>query len=437
MSPSHNHPQLDGTGMHDLARRLWPIHRSITGDGVRQTLSILREFLPNLVVHEVPSGTPVFDWTIPDEWCIRGARLTGPDEEVTVDLKDNNLHVLGYSTGVSQHMNLDQLQENLHSLPDQPDAIPFITSYYHRNWGMCLSHNQRQSLQPGSYHVEIDADHTPGSLTYGELVIPGESEDEIFISTYICHPSMANNELSGPVVTTALALWLQQQTRHYTYRIVFVPESIGAITYTSQHLNHLRQHTVAGFNLTCIGDDRAFTYLASRTGNLRIDRIARRQLSMRPNPRSYSYLDRGSDERTYCAPGIDLPLVSLMRSRYGDYPEYHTSLDNLEDVVTPSGLQGGFDFARDCIADLEEELVLRAQQCAEPQLGRRGLYHAMLNKNTSDIVMLRTNVLAYADGRHSIQDLADLLQRPLNEITEVAEELQDHGLVHFEHQGVQ
>mgnify|MGYP002152257887 CR=1 FL=1 len=421
-------------GMHDLARRLWPLHRSITGDGVRQTLTILREFLPNLVIHEVPSGTQVFDWTIPDEWSIRGARLTGPDQEVIVDLKDNNLHVLGYSTGVSQHMGLDQLQEHLHSLPDQPDAIPFITSYYHRNWGICLSHNQRQSLQPGNYHVEIDADHAPGSLTYGELVIPGESEDEIFISTYICHPSMANNELSGPVVTTALALWLQQQTRHYTYRVVFVPESIGAITYTSQNLDHLREYTVAGFNLTCIGDDRAFTYLASRTGNLRIDRIAQRQLSRRPNPRSYSYLDRGSDERTYCAPGIDLPLVSLMRSRYGDYPEYHTSLDNLEDVVTPSGLQGGFNFVRDCITDLEEEPVLQAKQCAEPQLGRRGLYHVMLNKNTSDVVMLRTNVLAYADGQHSIQDLADLLQRPVAEITQVAEELNGHGLVHFEHQ---
>jgi aminopeptidase-like protein len=422
--------------MHDLARRLWPIHRSITGDGVRQTLAILREFLPSLVIHEVPSGTQVFDWTIPYEWSIRGARLTGPDQEVIVDLEDNNLHVLGYSTGISQHMGLDQLQEHLHSLPDQPDAIPFITSYYHRNWGICLSHNQRQSLQPGSYHVEIDADHAPGSLTYGELVIPGDSEDEIFISTYICHPSMANNELSGPVVATALALWLQQRTRHYTYRIVFVPESIGAITYTSQRLHHLRKHTVAGFNLTCIGDDRAFTYLASRIGNLRIDRIAQRQLWKRPNPRSYSYLDRGSDERTYCAPGIDLPLVSLMRSRYGDYPEYHTSLDNLKDVVTPSGLQGGFDFVRDCIMDLEGEPVLQAQQCAEPQLGRRGLYHAMLNKNTSDIVMLRTNVLAYADGQHSIQDLADLLQKPVEEVTEVAEELHDHGLVRFEHQGV-
>lgn len=420
---------MDGQGMHDLARRLWPIHRSITGDGVRQTLAILREHLPGLVIHEVPSGRSAFDWVIPDEWSIQEARLTAPDGSVVADIQDCNLHVLGYSTAVNQVLPLDKLQNHLHSIPEQPDAIPFLTSYYNRNWGFCLTHRQREELKPGTYRAHIDASHRPGSLTYGELVIPGESTDEIFVSTYVCHPSMANNELSGPVVATALAQWIGSEPRHYSYRFAFVPESIGALMYTSRNLDHLKHHTVGGFNLTCIGDDRAFTYLESRKGDTRLDRTALRQLNKRPNARHYSYLQRGSDERTYCAPGIDLPLISLMRSRYGDYSEYHTSLDDLERVVTPSGLQGGFDFVRDCIEELETEPVLSAIQLGEPQLGRRGLYHAMLNKNTSDEVMLRTNVLAYADGQHSIRDIAELTECNIEDVEQVVNQLQQHDLV--------
>jgi len=428
---AHDSPQNEpgGQEMHDLARRLWPIHRSITGDGTRASLAILREYLPDLVMHEVPSGTQVFDWIIPEEWTIREATLTDPNGKVVIDLADNNLHVLGYSTAVDTTLPLAELQEHLHSIPEQPEAIPFLTSYYHPNWGLCLTHEQRESLVPGTYHVRIDAEHKPGSLTYGELVIPGESQDEIFISTYICHPSMANNELSGPVVATALARWVYSQPRHYTYRFAFVPESIGAITYTSQRLQHLKDRVVAGFNLTCIGDDRAYTYLESRMGNLRIDRIAKRVLRTKPNPRQYTYLHRGSDERTYCAPGIDLPLVSLMRSRYGDYPEYHTSLDDLESVVTPAGLQGGLDFVRECITELEEVPVLTATCLAEPQLGRRNLYHSMLNKNTSDIVMLRTNILAYSDGTHTVQDISELLGEPLGTVESVTKELVQRHLV--------
>jgi aminopeptidase-like protein len=429
MTPDSPQNELGGQAMHDLARRLWPIHRSITGDGTRASLAILREYLPDLVMHEVPSGTQVFDWIIPEEWTIRGATLTDPNGKVVVDLADNNLHVLGYSTAVDTTLPLAELQEHLHSIPEQPEAIPFLTSYYHPNWGLCLTHEQRESLVPGDYHVNIDAEHKVGSLTYGELVIPGESQDEIFISTYICHPSMANNELSGPVVATALARWVYSQPRHYTYRFAFVPESIGAITYTSQRLHHLKDRVVAGFNLTCIGDDRAYTYLESRMGNLRIDRIAKRVLQTKPNPRHYTYLHRGSDERTYCAPGIDLPLISLMRSRYGDYPEYHTSMDDLEDVVTPSGLQGGLDFVRECITELEEVPVLSATCLAEPQLGRRNLYHSMLNKNTSDIVMLRTNILAYSDGHHSVRDVADICGVREDVVATTVEELLRAGLL--------
>lgn len=421
--------------MHALAQRLWPIHRSITGEGVRETLAVLKQMIPELTVHEVPSGTQVFDWVVPDEWVIRGARLIDPDGNVVVDLANSNLHVVGYSTPVDAEFSLEELQPHLHSIPEQPEAIPFVTSYYNRTWGFCLPHRVREQLPTGTYRAVIDSEHKAGSLTYGEVILPGETSDEVFLSTYVCHPSLANNELSGPVVATALATWLKSlPSRHYTYRVVFTPESIGAITYASRHLDVLKRNVVAGFQLTCIGDDRAFTYLASRDGNARIDRIAKRVLAPRDNVVHYSYLERGSDERTYSSAGVDLPFISIMRSRYGDYPEYHTSLDDLESVVTPSGLQGGFDAVRECIEILEDEPVLVTTTFGEPQLGKRGLYHTMLNKNTSDEVMLRTNILAYADGQHSIADMAEIFGDDEETIRVMVQELVDHDLIRLTHQ---
>jgi aminopeptidase-like protein len=323
----------------------------------------------------------------------------------------------------------------MHSIPGQPNAIPYMTSYYNRTWGFCLSHEKREQLKDGTYHAVIDSTLKPGSLTYGELIIPGESDDEVFISTYVCHPSMANNELSGPVVTAALALWLQGlPQRHYTYRLVWTVETIGALTYAARNLAALKDRVVAGFQLTCIGDDRAYTYLASRSGNQRIDRIAKRVLSTRDNVRHYSYLARGSDERHYGAPGIDLPLISLMRSRYADYPEYHTSLDDLVHVVTPTGLQGGIDMVRECIQTLEDEPVLVATQLGEPQLGRRGLYHLIMGKSIQDEVMLRTDILAYADGQHSIADMSELFDVPVDTLNVMVQELVDHDLIRMHQQ---
>lgn len=435
MSPSKNSLNINGEWMHELARELWPLHRSITGEGLRRTLEILRRELPDLHIHEVPTGTEVFDWIVPPEWEIRGAKITGPLGETVLDYENNNLHVIGYSEPVDTTLSLDELQEHLHSIPDQPDAIPYVTSYYNRTWGFALSHNQREELTPGKYRVQIESSLFDGSLSYGELIIPGESTDEIMISTYVCHPSLANNELSGPVVAVALARYLQAlPSRHYTYRFVFAPETIGAITYASRNLQVLQERVVAAFNLTCIGDDRAYTYLASRNGNLRVDRVARRVIAQKENSRIYSYLERGSDERHYGAPGVDLPMVSLMRSRYGDYEEYHTSLDDLERVVTPKGLQGGYDYVRECIDEMESELVVVANQLGEPQLGRRGLYHAIQKKSTPVEVMLRTNILAYSDGQHSIQDMSDLFCVSLAEVQRLVDELIVHDLVSLGHQ---
>ena len=421
---------FNGQWMHALARRLWPIHRSITGDGTRQTLKILQEQISELQINEVPSGAQVFDWIIPNEWNIKSAKLYGPNNEVVVDYANNNLHVVGYSIPIDTQLSLEELNSHLHSIPEQPEAIPYVTSYYHPNWGFCLPHNLRETLRSGTYRAIIDSSIEPGSLTYGDLVVPGKVKDEIFISTYVCHPSMANNELSGPVVTTALAKWIMSMPEHhYTYRFVFAPESIGAITYASHHLQHLKRHVVAGFQLTCIGDDRHFTYLASRRGNTRIDRISRRVLSSKPGFVEYSYLGRGSDERTYASALIDLPFVSIMRTRYGDYPEYHTSEDDLESVVTPSGLQGGFDAVKECIEVLESEPVLTATTYGEPQLGRRGLYHTMLNKNTSQEVALRTDVLAYSDGHHSLRDIEEILRVDAELISRTVSQLRQHGLI--------
>lgn len=427
---------VTGHWMHQLAREMWPFHRSITGAGLRKTLQILKRELPGLQISEIPSGSHAFDWVVPPEWVIRSARITGPDDETVVDYADHNLHIVGYSVPIDAVFSLEELQEHLHSIVDQPDAIPYVTSYYNRTWGFCLTHDQRKALKPGDYHVQIDAELFEGSLTLAELVIPGESTNEIMITTYVCHPSIANNELSGPVVAAGLARYVQSMpNRHYTYRFVFAPETIGAICYASRNLETLQENVIAAFNLTCIGDDRAYTYLASRHGNLRVDRVAQRVLKSKENPRSYSYLERGSDERHYGAPGVDLPMVSLMRSRYADYPEYHTSLDDLDHVVTPSGLQGGFDYVRECIEIFENEKVLYANQLGEPQLGRRGLYHVIQKKSTPADVMLRTNVLAYADGNYSATELASLFQVSLSELQHVIRELIDHKLLTEDWQG--
>lgn len=418
------------SSMHSLAKELFPICRSLTGDGVRQTLDIIRRELGELSVYEVPTGTQCFDWTVPREWNITDAYVIDPEGNKICQFSDSNLHVVGYSLPINKTLTLEELQQHLHSLPDQPDAIPYVTSYYSDYWGFCLKDRDRQKLKEGEYQVYIDSELKDGSLTYGELIIPGDTEEEVFLSTYVCHPSMANNELSGPVVTTYLANWLlAQKQRRYTYRIVFIPETIGSITYLSRNLLEMKKNIVAGFNITCIGDERDYSYLPSRTEGTLSDKAALHSLKhMVDSYSTYSFLDRGSDERQYCYPGVDLPVCSIMRTKYGIYPEYHTSLDDLN-LVTPMGLFGGYNVVKNAIGIIEANKTFKCKYLCEPQLGKRGLYPNISEKSSATSVELMMNILTYLDGTIDLLDLADKLSVDFWEVKKITDELFDADLL--------
>lgn len=418
-----------GEIMHGWATDLFPYCRSITGDGVRRTLAYLRERLPFITMHEVPSGTTAFDWTVPREWNIREAYIENEKGERIIDFRKCNLHVVGYSIPVDAWMPLGELQEYLHSLEDQPDAIPYVTSYYKERWGFCISHNQRQKLAEGRYHVVIDSDLKDGHLTYGECIIPGATEKEVFFSTYVCHPSMANNELSGPVVLTYIAKWLMSQPRRYTYRLIFIPETIGSITYLSRHLETLKQRVVVGFNLSCIGDERTYGFVASPYGNTLADRIAQNVLdNLGVEYTVHPFLTRGSDERQYCSPGVDLPLITLCRSKYGTYPEYHTSLDDLK-LVTPEGLAGGCNYVKRCIEVAEMNDIYRVTCCGEPQLGKRGLYPSLSTKKSGASVAAMMDLITYADGTNDLISISKLVGQPVWDLNDIALRLKTAGLL--------
>tara|TARA_R110001606_G_scaffold399308_1_gene584603 strand:+ start:9875 stop:11158 length:1284 start_codon:yes stop_codon:yes gene_type:complete len=418
-----------GDAMHGWARDMFPYPRSLSGPGVEQTFAYLSDLIAGLKVHRVSTGTQAFDWTVPDEWAIRDAYIENEAGERIICFSDNNLHLVGYSEPVDVWLNLDDLQDRLYSLPEQPDAIPYVTSYYKRRWGFCLSENQRKTLKPGKYHAVIDADLKPGHLKYGEIIIPGREQTEVMLSTYICHPSMGNNEMSGVAVATALARWLQSAPRRHTYRIIFVPETIGSIIYLSKHLAHLKKHLISGFVLTCMGDERTYSLMPSRTGKTLADRVALHSLKqLESGFDHYSFLQRGSDERQYCSPLVDLPVVSIMRSKYATYPEYHTSLDDL-DLITPQGLQGGYEIIKRCLQTLEMNYTYKATMPCEPQLGKRGLYPTLSRTGSADQIRDTMNVLAYADGTLDIIDMAETIGIDALDANKIAEILFEHELL--------
>jgi aminopeptidase-like protein len=395
--------------MMKLCTDLFPLNRSLTGKGNVQTLKYLANYLPNLVIHEFPSGFEAFDWVVPDEWSIDEAFIAELDGTKVIDFKENNLHVVGYSVPVDEIMTFTELTKHIYVHDKLEDAIPYITSYYERRFGFCLSKKQLKALHPDKkYHVVINSRHYPGSLQTGELLIEGSSQKEILLSTYICHPSMANNEISGPVVLTALVDWIYQlPNRYFTYRITFHPETLGALCFIKLRESELRNNVIAAWNFTCMGGPENFTFLPSPYGNSVADKISERVLlESEEQFHVKAYSTRGSDERQFCSPNIGLSMVSIMRSPYGEYKYYHTSKDNL-DFISEENLQKSLKIMRKIIEKMEQSKYYKSNLKGEPFLHKYGLYET-LNKRqgnfkSRDIL----NVIQFCDAKNDLDEIAD------------------------------
>lgn len=426
--------EFGGEDMYELARRLFPIPRSITGKGVRESLAILREYAPELVIHETPSGTQAFDWTIPKEWEINEAYIEDSRGNRIVDFADNNLHVLGYSVPIDRYVSREELMEYVYVDDARPAAIPYVTSYYKERSGFCMSKNQRDMLPEDTYHIHIDSKLRDGSLTYADAVIPADSPNpkgqEIFFSTYICHPQMANNECSGPCLMVALIRMIKRmKNRKYDYRFYIGPETIGSINYLSGNLAVLRERVAAGYVLSCVGDDRTYSYVPSCEGDTLADRAALNALRFHaPDFKRYTFLDRGSDERQYCAPGVDLPVCCVCRSKYGEYPEYHTSDDDLT-LISPQGLENSLLLYKKIINALEYNEMYSVTCLCEPQLGKRGLYPTISKRNSYDEVAAMRHLIAYSNGRRDLIEISETIGFPVDVLIPIIDRLTEEGLL--------
>ena len=392
---------------------LFPICRSLTGRGIKKTLKIIKNEFSDLKIYSIPSGTKVFDWNVPSEWNVTDAYVLDKDNKKIINFKLNSLHLIGYSIPVNKILNKIQLFKNLYSLPKQPEAIPYITSYYKKYWGFCITHNKKIEFDKkykknDKFKVIIKSNlNSNGNLNYGELIIPGKSKQEILISTYICHPSMANNELSGPIVAMSLIKHFKKFKKlNKTIRFIFIPETIGSITYLSKNLNNLKSNVIGGYNLSCIGDERQHSCMLSKYENSPSDKaLLEAYKKLKIKFKLYSFLKRGSDERQYNSPGIDLPITSIFRSKYGEYPEYHTSLDDFN-LVTIKGVKGGFKVAKKAIEILLNNIIPKNKILCEPQMGKRGLYPNLSTKSGSKKSKIYMNFLQYADGKNDLKFIA-------------------------------
>jgi aminopeptidase-like protein len=417
-----------GRELHRFASDLYPICRSITGDGVRQTLTAVQKRIP-LQISEIPTGTEVFDWTVPKEWNIRDAYIKDARGKRIVDFRQNNLHVLNYSVPVRTKTPLSELRPHLFSIPEHPEWIPYRTSYYRENWGFCLPHNQLASLEDGEYEVCIDSTLMDGHLTYGECFLPGQLSDEVLISCHVCHPSLANDNLSGLTVATALADLLSGQALHYSYRFLFIPGTIGAITWLAR--NRERAARIRnGLVLTGIGNESDFHYKRSRRGNAEIDHAVAHVLKHAVGSHAVlEFSPYGYDERQYCSPGFNLPVGCLMRSVWGTFPEYHTSADNLE-FINPSRLAESLHVCTTVVDILENNRTYRnLNPYCEPQLGKRNLYRSTGGEAIGVEINARLWLLNLSDGEHSLLDIAERAGLPFSAICDAADVLRDGGLL--------
>jgi aminopeptidase-like protein len=415
--------------MHALIANLFPLCRSLTGPGVRETLRRLAELVP-LQVREIPTGTPLLDWTAPREWTIRDAWIKDPNGRKVVDFQQSNLHVVGYSTPVRRRLSRDELQPFLHSLPEYPNWIPYRTSYYGDTWGFCLAHRVREALPAGDYEGFIDASLDDGALTYGELILPGAEPDEVLISAHLCHPSLANDNLSGIAVAAFLARHLQTTTHRLTYRFLFAPGTLGSIAWLAENeasVGRVRH----GLVLSCVGDGGGFTYKRTVTGKALVDRAVAHVLNHHASPhRVLDFSPYGYDERQFNSPGFRLPVGCLMRAMYGTFPEYHTSADNLN-FVRPEALAESLEVILGVLDILENDRRFQnLSPRGEPQLGRRGLYAWLGGRNDSAKAQLALLwVLNLSDGEHSLLDIAERAELPFATVLDAAAALLEKGLL--------
>lgn len=409
-----------GLEMLKWAKDLFPFCRSITGEGLRDSLKYIKKIHPDLKINSFKTGKKVFDWIVPEEWIIKDAYIEHESGKRFAEFKKNNLSVVNYSTPIKKIMSLDEIKPFIHVQQDRPNAIPYITSYYKKRWGFCMSKNEKNKLPKGKYKVHIDSSFKKGEMNFGEIYIKGSSKKEIFFSTYLCHPSMANNELSGPVLSTALAKYIKNnfKKKKYSYRFLFLTETIGSIAYISKNLKKLKKNVKAGFVLSCVGDERAYSHIESRYGNTLADQALEAAFIGKKIAKKYSYLARGSDERQFCYPGVDLPVVGFCKSKYGNFPEYHTSDDNF-DLVTSKGLNDSFNLMKIIIDTLEYDKKFKNLMTCEAQLGKRGLYPSLSQKDSRDMYT-RCDVMHYVDGSNNIFQISKIinvsLEKTLHEI---------------------
>lgn len=412
--------------------RLWPICRSITGDGLRKSLHIIKELIP-IKVHEVPTGTEIYDWTVPKEWNIRDAYIVTPNGKKIAEFSKNNLHVVNYSTPIDAVISFEDLEKKLHILPKLPEAVPYVTTYYKEDWGFCLAHKELKKLpRQGKYKVFIDSSLTNGSLSYGDFVLKGDTDKEILFSTYLCHPSLAHNELSGPLVLAGLFKKLSTcKQRRYTYRFLFAPETIGTLSYLKEHGTYLKSNLMAGYVVTCVGASGPFTYKRSKRGMTEADRVAEHILKYsKTDHQIIDFSIGGSDERQFCSPGFNLPVGSLMTIPYKEYPEYHTSLDNKK-FISFSQIQKSIDMYFDIA--LGHEMNQRYKGTilyGEPRLGKRGLYPSSITGiYEKDDLFDLLHFLCFADGNTDLLSIAERKNKSLLEFKSIVSTCKEKGLI--------
>ncbi len=413
-----------------LAKKFFKIHRSITGEGVRKSLNLLKKEIPSLKIKKIKSGKKIFDWKVPSEWNIKNAYIKDENDKKIIDFKNNNLHVVNYSFPVNKTISKKELFNHLNYLKNKPNAIPYLTSYYKKYWGFCVSFRDFKSKFKGNnFKVFIDSNfNSKGFMNYGELIIKGRSKKEILIHTYICHPSMANNETSGPIVCTYLAKYFKKRKNYYTYRFIFTPETVGAIAYINKNLKNLIKNIIGGYVITCVGDNKHFSFLESKNKSIsnRVAEKTFKELNIRY--KKYSFLKRGSDERQYNAPGIDLPIGAIMRSKPGTFKEYHTSKDDFN-LVTKDGLEKSFETIKKVLINFDNEIIPLSKYICEPFLTKRDLYPTLSTGKISKKIEKIIDFLMFCDGKNALDDIAHNIKIDKKKTTEIFNLLKSKKLI--------